>query len=457
MLTPKDLKYYQKFSITKLLNNPFFALLLDMGLGKTVITLTAIHRLINWDLSVEKVLIVAPKRVARDVWPEEVKAWSHLKDLKVIHIGGTEKQRLKLMREPADIYTISRDNIVWLCLQHNFKLPYCMAVIDESSSFKNAKSKRFKALRKSIASVPRVALLTGTPAPNSLLDLWAQIYLLDRGERLGETMKAYTEEFFRPGDFSGHVVYNYKTRKGAEEKIYEAISDISVSMKAKDFIVLPERLFIDLPVSMPDSIAKKYKAFERDQVIKFIESGAEVNALNAAALITKLRQFSNGFMYDEDKTVHRIHDLKIEALEELIEASQGKPIFVAWQFKADKDRILEHFKKLAPRELKTSQDIKDWNDGKIKLLISHPASAGHGLNLQKGGSIIAWYGLDWSLELYEQFNKRLHRPGQKDTCYIYRILLKGTEDARIAKTLEGKSNTQEGLLAALKAKINAYK
>ena len=452
----EDLHDYQQKGVELIIDNPKYGLLLDMGLGKTVTTLTAIHRLHYWDLSVDKVLIIAPLRVARDVWTDEVNKWAHLKGLTVSKVMGTEKQRVQALKEKAQVYTISRDNVAWLCSHFNYVLPFDMVVVDESSSFKNPKSMRFKALRRAIAGVPRVIVLTGTPAPNGLIDLWAQIYLLDKGERLGKTVTTYREQYFKPDKRNGHIVYNYKIADGSEEAIYDAIKDISVSMKAKDYIKLPECSYIDVPIQMTPEVKKDYETFERDSVLQLIESDAEINAMNAAVLSMKLRQYANGALYDEQKNVHEVHTLKLEALEELVESAGGQPILVAWQFRHDVERLKAHFKSLKPRELKSSQDLIDWNNGEIQMLLVHPASAGHGLNLQAGGHIIVWFGLDWSLELYQQLNTRLFRQGQKNAVMIYRLILKGTDDERVLEALESKDARQERLLEALKAKIRKY-
>jgi len=402
MLNETDLHDYQRHGIDAIKQNRFYALFLDMGLGKTVTTLTAIKQLIYDDLDVSRVLIVAPKRVAENVWTSEIENWSHLKGLKISRIIGDEKKRKAALKEKADVYTIGRDNIAWLCGQFGGgMLPFDMLVIDESSSFKNPKSMRFKSLRMVQPCFNRVVLLTGTPAPNGLIDLWSQIYLLDRGQRLGKTITKYRDDYFKPGQRNGAIVYNYRIKQDGEKRIHERISDICMSMKAEDYLQLPGRVDNYIKVQFDAATQKKYNDFERDQVLNLItENGsAEVSAMSAAALSNKLMQFANGAVYDENKTPHVVHDLKLEAVEDIIEAAQGQPVLIAYTYESDRERLKDKLSKYKPVVLKTEQHIKDWNAGKIQVLIMHPASGGHGLNLQAGGHIVVWFGMTWSSEL----------------------------------------------------------
>lgn len=455
MLKKENLHSYQLTALEHILQHPKAGLFLDMGLGKTATTLTAIKHLVYDELEVNKVLIIAPKRVAESVWDAEIDKWEHLKALRISKVIGTEKQRLSALKTKADIYIIGRDNVVWLIGQYGgLMLPFDWVVIDELSSFKNHQSIRFKALKKVIPSVPRVTGLTGTPAPNGYIDLWAQLYLMDRGERLGQTITAYRERYFTK-NYSG---WGYDIKGYATEAINEKIKDICISMKKEDYLDMPQAIVNDIRVKFPEALMKKYKEFEKEAVLDYLESlqdtDSEISALNAAGLRSKLLQFANGAVYDEDKNVHEIHDLKLQALEEIIDEANGKPVLVAWSFQHDRDRILKKFKNAV--QLKTDKHIKDWNAGKIPIMLMHPASGGHGLNLQAGGHIIAWYGLNDSLELYEQFNARLDRQGQKETVVINRLIVPGTEDISVANNLSKKNKTQAGLMEAVKALVNKY-
>lgn len=454
-MTEKDLHDYQRTAIEHILENPKSGLFLDMGLGKTVSTLTAIRRLMYDELEISKVLIIAPKRVAESVWGAEISKWDHLKGMTVSKIAGTEKQRLAALHAKADIYTIGRDNTVWLCNQFGgLKLPFDWLIIDELSSYKNPKAMRFKALKKAIPSVDRVTGLTGTPAPNGYMDLWSQVYLMDGGERLGSTITKYRERYFtKKYDGWGYDVKDY-----AEEAINKKIRDIIISMKKEDYLDMPKALTNDIILEMSPKIKDTYKSFERESVLEFIkmleETDQEITAVNAAALRNKLLQFANGAVYDQDRNVHHIHDLKLEALEEIIDEANGQPVLVAWCYQHDRDRILKKFKSAV--QLKTDEHIQQWNRGEIPILLMHPASGGHGLNLQQGGHIIAWFGLNDSLELYQQLNCRLDRQGQTDSVIINRILISGTEDISVSKNLERKDKSQEGLMQAVKALVSKY-
>ena len=456
-----NLHKYQKVCVEHIISHPFCGVFLDMGLGKTISTLTAIEELKYDYCEIDTVLIIAPKRVVETVWEEEAKKWDHTKHLTFSKIIGTERQRLAALKVKADVHIISRDNIAWLCSLYAAKLPYDMLVIDELSSFKAHQTQRFKSLRLARPWFKRVVGLTGTPAPNGLINLWSQMYLIDRGERLEKTITAYRSRYFRPGASNGYVVYSYNLLPDSERLIQERIKDICISMRAEDYLEMPERIDNFVRVTMPDKLMDAYKKFEQENVITLaneIEEGTTtVNAVNAAALSNKLLQFANGAMYDENKNVVPIHDLKLEALKEIIEAADGKPVLVAWTYQFDRDRIKNYFRSMAPRELKTAEDINDWNAGKVRLMLAHPASAGHGINLQAGGNIIVWYGLTWSLELYQQFNARLYRQGQKQRTIIHHIVNTGTHDEDVVRALKSKDKTQNNLMNSIKAKLELYR
>lgn len=456
-----NLHKYQKVCVEHIISHPFCGVFLDMGLGKTISTLTAIEELKYDYCEIDTVLVIAPKRVAETVWEEEAKKWDHTKHLTFSKIIGTERQRLAALKVKADVHIISRDNIAWLCSLYAAKLPYDMLVIDELSSFKAHQTQRFKSLRLARPWFKRVVGLTGTPAPNGLINLWSQMYLIDRGERLEKTITAYRSRYFRPGASNGYVVYSYNLLSDSERLIQERIKDICISMRAEDYLEMPERVDNFVRVTMPDKLMDAYKKFEQENVITLaneIEEGTTtVNAVNAAALSNKLLQFANGAMYDENKNVVPIHDLKLEALKEIIEAADGKPVLVAWTYQFDRDRIKNYFRSMAPRELKTAEDINDWNAGKVRLMLAHPASAGHGINLQAGGNIIVWYGLTWSLELYQQFNARLYRQGQKQRTIIHHIVNSGTHDEDVVRALKSKDKTQNNLMNSIKAKLELYR
>jgi SNF2 family DNA or RNA helicase len=449
---PRD---YQKYAIDFIIDNPASALFLDMGLGKTVITLTAIDCLMYDMFEVSKVLVIAPLRVAAHTWPSEIAKWPHLKNLRASKVLGSEKERKEALRESADIYIINRENVPWLVKYLGNVFDFDMVVVDELSSFKSNKSQRFKHLRIVRPKVKRIVGLTGTPAPNGLIDLWSQIYLLDRGERLGRSITAYRSKYFTPDKTNGHIVYSYKPRSGAPEAIYKSLQDVCMSMTSKDYIDIPDALFNPVLVKMEAYLKNEYETFEREQVLA-IKDG-EITAANAAALCGKLLQFANGAVYDEFKGYEEIHDLKIDALDEILDTSNGQPVLVFYSFKSDCERIFKKLKKYNPRKLETVEDIEDWNAGRIELLLAHPASCGHGLNLQSGGNIIVWFGLTWSLELYQQANARLHRQGQQKTVVINHIIAEGTVDEDVLKALQSKKSGQDALLGAVKAHIEKHK
>lgn len=461
MLKKSDLHNYQLACVEHIIEHPYCGLFLDLGLGKTVTTLTAIEALIFDYCEVDSVLIIAPKRVAESVWQEEAEKWEHLRHLTFSKIIGTQKQRQEAIRAQANIYIISRDNIAWLCaLYGGGKLPFDMVVIDELSSFKSYKSERFKAMRGARLYLKRLVGLTGTPAPNGLIDLWPQIYLMDRGDRLEKTITRYREKYFRPGRTNGNVVFSYDLMEDSEYIIHKKIEDICISMKSEDYLEMPVRTDNYIKLRMPDSIKKKYEDFEKEKVIDLLNNQGEENAINvvnAAALSNKLLQFANGAIYDENRNVYKVHDIKLEALKEMIEDANGQPVLVAWTFQFDRDRIIKYLKAYNPRELKTPKDIEDWNASKIQVMLAHPASAGHGLNLQAGGHIIIWFGTTWSLELYQQFNGRLYRQGQKEHVIINHLILQGTHDEDVIRALKAKDQKQNSLLNSIKARIDKYK
>lgn len=453
-----NLHGYQRAAVEHIIKNPYSALLLDMGLGKTVSTLTAINRLINYSFEVTKVLVIAPLRVAEHTWAEECDKWEHLKGLKISKVLGSEEKRSEALSTQADIYVINRENVAWLVATHGYLFHnhfFDMVVIDELSSFKSSKSTRWKALKAVRPFLGRVVGLTGTPAPNGYIDLWAQMYLIDMGDRLGKFITKYRETYFSSVG-RGNVVFRYDLKPEAQNKINSLISDICISMKAEDYLQLPKRLDYFNKIDL-GKFKKDYNKFERDCVLElFTEEDETITAASAAALSNKLLQFSGGAVYDEDHNTHVIHTKKLEALEDVVEAANGQPILLFYAFKHEESRIIEHFKNLRVVKLDTPETIKAWNSGEIDIAIAHPASVGHGLNLQHGGNIIVWYGLTWSLELYQQANARLHRQGQSKPVKIYHLISEGTIDEEIVKALSNKDKTQNGLMQAVKARINKY-
>ena len=447
-----ELHDYQKYAVKFIEEHPVSALLLDMGLGKTITTLTAINNLMFDMFEVRKVLIIGPLRVARDTWPAEIEKWEHLKHLRYSVAVGNAEERIAALNTDADIYIINRENVDWLV--SNTKFDYDMIVIDELSSFKNHQSKRFKALMKVRPKVKRIVGLTGTPASNGLMDLFAEFKLLDMGERLGRFIGQYRNEYFKPDKQNGYIVYSYKPLPDAEERIYEKISDITVSMKAVDHLKMPELISNEYTVKMSESEKEKYKELKDELILEVQDT--EITAANAAALSNKLCQMSNGAIYDDENNIIPIHNRKLDALEDIIESANGKPVLVAYWFKHDRTRIAERLNKLGIvyQEIKSSESIKNWNSGKLQVALIHPASAGHGLNLQSGGNFLVWFGLTWSLELYQQTNARLWRQGQQsETVIIQHIVTKGTVDERILKALKEKDETQTALMTAVRAEL----
>nr|WP_244996119.1 DEAD/DEAH box helicase [Eubacterium callanderi] len=439
---------YQVYATEYILNHPIAAVLLDMGLGKSVITLTAIFDLTLDSFLVRKVLVIAPLRVARDTWPAEIEKWDHLKGLKYTVAVGSEVQRKTALMKRAQVYIINRENVEWLIARSGIPFDFDMVVIDELSSFKSHQAKRFKSLMKVRPKVNRIVGLTGTPSSNGLMDLWTQYRLLDMGQRLGRFIGRYREDYFVPDKRNQQVIFSYKPKPGAEEAIYRLISDITISMKGADYLKLPELVINEVDVKLSEKEMKILDIMKRDLITTV--KGEEITAANAAALSGKLLQMANGAVYDDQGTVLHIHDRKLDALEDLIEAANGKPVLIAYWFKHDLSRIQKRFE---VEVLSTSDSIKRWNDGEITIAAIHPASAGHGLNLQAGGSTLVWFGLTWSLELYQQTNARLWRQGQKETVVIHHLISKGTIDERVMKALNDKNNTQSALIDAVKATL----
>lgn len=436
---------YQTRAKDFILEHPKAGMLLEMGLGKTVITLTAIDVLINELFEVDRVLVIAPKRVAEDTWTREHAKWDHLRHLRVSKVLGSPEQRRRALAVDADIYVIGRDNVVWLVEQCRQSWPFDMVVIDELSSFKNPQAKRFRALKKVIPKASRVVGLTGTPSANGLVDLWAEIYLLDRGERLGHTLGAFREKYFRPGARNGYVVFKWEPLRGSREKIEAAISDICISMSADDYLTLPKRIDNLIPVKLSPQEMKQYKTMEAEQLLHIDDE--DVVALNAAAVMTKLLQIANGSVYSHEGNVVRLHDAKLEALLEIIDTTDS-PVLIFYSYKHD----LAAIKAAIPgaRTLDGPEDIAEWNAGRVQVLLAHPASVGYGLNLQEGGHVIVWYGLTWSLELYQQANARLYRQGQDKPVIIHHLIAEGTVDEQVMRALQEKDMSQAALMAALK-------
>ena len=441
---------YQEYATEFILTHPVAAVLLEMGLGKSVITLTAIQELCMNRFEVNRVLVIAPLRVARDTWPAEIEKWDHLQGLTYSVAVGTEAERRAALTENTTIHIINRENVGWLIEKSGIALDYDMIVIDELSSFKSYSTKRFRALMKLRPKVKRIVGLTGTPSSNGLMDLWAEFRVLDLGKRLGRYITHYREEFFVPDKRSAQQVFSYKPRIGAEDEIYRRISDITISMKSVDHLKMPEMVPVSLTVTLTVTQQELYDQMRKEMVAELDD--AEIDAANAASLSNKLMQMANGAIYDEDKHVHHIHDQKLDALEDLVEAANGKPVLIAYWFKHDLSRIRQRFP--YAREIKTSADIADWNAGKISVAVVHPASAGHGLNLQSGGSTLIWFSLTWSLELYQQTNARLWRQGQQaETVVVHHIVTKGTIDESILSALKRKDKTQSALIDAVKAQL----
>lgn len=441
---------YQQYAIRRILEQPKTALYLDMGLGKTICSLTAVEELLHDRFQVTKVLVIAPKTVAESTWAQEAAKWDHTAGLKVSLVLGSRAQRIRALKTDSDVFVVNRENTVWLMEYYRWRPPFDMLIIDEASSFKDPKSKRFRALRKVRGCFDRIVELTGTPASNGLMDLWSQIYLLDGGERLGHTLSAYRSRYFVPGQTNGYVVYNYLPRAGAREAIFEKLKDISVSMDKKDWLQLPERIDNVVYVDLDGQAAEVYKKLEKQFILELPDG--EVQAGSAAVLSNKLLQLANGAVYTDDRAVVHVHDKKLEALQEIGE--QDGNLLVFYCYRHDRDRILQKFPKA--RIMDTAADVEAWNAGKVKMMLAHPMSAGYGLNLQAGGNTVVWFGMTWSLEQYQQANARLYRQGQEKTVIVHHLVTRGTMDERVMAALKKKDAGQQALLDAVKAKIQEY-
>lgn len=443
---------YQSYATEFILSHPISAVFLEMGLGKSVITLSAIFDLCLDSFLVCKVLVIAPLRVARDTWPAEIKKWDHLKGLSYSVAVGTEKERIDALKKQSTLYIINRENVDWLVHKSGIPFHFDMVVIDELSSFKSYGAKRFKSLLKVRPSVKRIVGLTGTPSSNGLMDLWAEFRILDLGQRLGRYISHYRNTYFKPDKRNAQIIFSYKPLPGAEDEIYKQISDITISMKSTDYLKMPEYVSNEVFVTLSEKECKVYSDFKEDMVANLGDE--EIDAVNAAVLSGKLLQMANGAVYDSENKAHVIHDKKLDALEDLIEGANGKPVLVAYWYKHDLERIKDRFPVM---QIQSSKDIEDWNDGKIPIAVIHPASAGHGLNLQSGGSTLIWFGLTWSLELYQQTNARLYRQGQRDTVIVHHIITKNTIDEDVLLALTKKEKTQDALIDAVKANLEVMR
>lgn len=444
---------YQQYATDFIIKNPTAAVFLEMGLGKSVIALTAILELCLERFEISRVLVIAPLRVARDTWPAEIQKWDHLKDLTYSVAVGTANERRAALRQKTFVHIINRENVQWLIEDSGIPWQYDMVVIDELSSFKSHQSKRFKSLMRARPGVRRMVGLTGTPSSNGLMDLWSEFRVLDMGKRLGRFITHYREQFFEPDRRNGMQVFSYRPRAGAEREIYRRIGDITISMRSADYLKMPECVMNTVPVKLNSTEFEVYEEMESKMVTEL--DGVEIDAVNAAALTGKLCQLANGAIYTPDGNTVFFHERKLDALEDLIEGANGKPVLVAYWYKHDLARIQERFK---VRELKSSKDITDWNAGKIPVAVIHPASAGHGLNLQAGGSTLIWFGLTWSLELYQQTNARLWRQGQQaETVVIHHIITRGTVDEDVMQSLSEKDRSQASLMRAVRARVEARK
>ncbi len=449
---------YQRTATRWIIDRPRCGLFLDMGLGKTVATLSALQELLD-NCEINSALVVAPKKVAETTWTTEATKWDHLHALRVVKVLGTERQRVDALNTNADVYVTGRDNFVWLTGYYNGRLPYDVIVIDELTSFKSNKSQRFKAMRLASANVKRVIGLTGTPAPNGLIDLWAQLYCIDGGQRLGRSIGKYRDAYFDLRRWN-NIVVKATLKKGAEQVIRDKIADICLSMQAKDYLTLPDLLTIDERVTLSESTRQGYAAFERDRVLEFTEqhAGEPTNVLanSAAGLLNKLSQYANGAVYDDEGKAHEVHSEKLDRLAEIVEGANGASVLVFYQYKHDATRIAERLKGYRVRLYNGEQDLHAWNAGEIDVLLAHPASTAYGLNMQQGGHYIVWYGTGYNLELYQQANARLHRQGQQHPVTVYRLICAGTVDERAVSSLESKQGTQQSLLDSLKYLITKH-
>ena len=441
---------HQSAGIEWILLHPACALFWGMGAGKTVTTLTALDLILHDCLEPGPVLVIAPKRVAENTWSKETAKWEHLRHLRVSRIMGTAQQRRDALKKPADLYVVNRENVVWLVEETGTRWPFPIVVIDELSSFKSAQAKRWKALRRVRGRIRRIIGLTGTPRPNGLEDLWPEVYLLDQGERLGRTLGQFRARYLVPEKMNGHIVYSYRPREGAEAEVYDRLGDMCMSIRKEDVLSLPGQIYEDVELEAPAELLKQYKQFEKDRVLESLDADGEIVAGTAAALTNKLLQFANGAIYDMDGQAHELHTIKLDALEELLEAAGGDPVLVLYAYKHDRDRIRQRIK---CRELDTPEDMDAWNRGEIPVALAHPASCSHGLNLQDGGHITCWFGLTWNWEYYAQANERLNRPGQKHVCRVYHLILKGTHDERVLQALKRKESGNDTAMEALRLEV----
>ena len=453
---------YQQHTTQHILEMPGAGVFLEMGLGKTVATLTAVNEVLYNQMESYKVLVVAPLRVAQEVWEAEGAKWDHLRHLNFSLVLGDQTKRIKALQAKADIYVINRDNLPWLIAFYGSAFPFDWLILDELSSFKDNSARRFKSLRRILPGIKKVTGLTGTPAPNGLMGLWSQVYLLDRGKRLGETITGYREKYFNKKPYGFGYTLRTEDKSSVfgegiyEREIFDNIKDICISMKAADYLTLPDRINNTITVSLDPAGLKAYRQFEKEQVLK-LQADKEITAVNAGVLCNKLLQFANGAVYDENQVYHEVHSLKLAALEEIIEEANGESVLVAYNFRSDLDRINKYLKAYKPRALKTNADFADWNSGKIQVGTIHPASGGHGLNLQYGGHIIAWFGKNWGLELDQQLPARLHRQGQTRPVIVHDIICAGTMDLDVIAALRSKDTVQAALMKAVKARIKKYK
>lgn len=445
-----EAKYYQNYCINRILSQPALGLLLDMGMGKTAITLTAIEQLVYDYFSVRKALVIAPLRPALETWPTEIEKWDHIKHMSYSVVIGAKQERLNALDRDADVYIINRENVQWLVDLYRKKWPFDMVVIDELSSFKSSKAQRFRALRKVRPYINRIVGLTGTPSPNGLLDLWPEMFLLDEGKTLGRTLTVYRDSYFVPDKRNAQMIFSWKPRPDAENRIYEKLSDLCVSMKTADYLQLPERVDVRHEIETSEETLATYQKLEKDMLLPYDDG--DIDAGSAAILVNKLLQVAGGAAYNENGETHILHDEKLDVLDTLIEEANGQPILLFYAYRHERDRIMERHPEAV--DVKDSSAVKDWNAGNIPILLAHPASAGHGLNLQFGGHIVIWYGLPLSLELYQQANKRVHRMGQKETVLIHHLLMKNTADMWVLdQVLTPKTERQDALLEALKVRI----
>lgn len=447
---------YQQIAIDWLHDHPYCGLFLDMGLGKTIITLTFILDVLLEYFTPGKILVIAPLRVAEDTWSKEIDKWNHTRSIKVSKVLGDSNRRIQALNNKADIYIINRENVEWLVKYYQAKWPFSTVVVDELSSFKSSSSRRFKALKKVRPYFQRFIGLTGTPVPRNLMDLWSQLYLIDGGQRLGKLIGDYRRKYFKPGRHNGYIVFEWILLPGAEQEIYEKISDICMSLTAADWLRMPEKIEVIREVSLHDKVMFNYRMFEKQKMLDLENEKDPLIASNAGTLMNKLTQYTNGAIYNEDHTWKEIHSAKLDMLEELIGEANGQSVLVFYNFQHDYERLMQRLKEYGPRTIKSSQDITDWNDGKIQVLLAHPASMGHGLNLQLGGHITIWFGLTWDLEVYLQANARLYRQGQTQTVLIHHIVAKGTVDEDILARLAKKEMSQAELIEAVKVRVKNY-